>query len=122
MTASARRHTIGLIALAMLAAAGVFRWGFGSDFSGLYGICSKVGIALAAVWLAYPQVMFLSAYCSPKLLLALALGGMVVIARPKAFPIVALLIGAVAVLEFVGWLLKPLRPPPDELPPGKGRH
>ena len=120
MTDSARRHTIGLIALALLAAAAVFRLGFDGDYEGMYGICSKVGITLAAAWLAYPQLMLLTAYCSPKLLVALALGGMVVVARPKAFPIVVLLIGAVAVLEFLGWLLKPLRPP-GKPPRGKGR-
>lgn len=121
MTASARRHTIGVIALALLAAGAGLLVTFDGQVTDTYGKMSlRVGMTLGVAWLAFPQIVQLSAYCSPKLLLALAVGGMVVIARPKAFPIVALLIGAVAVLEFVGWLLKPLRPP-DKPPQGKGR-
>lgn len=121
MTASARRHTIGAIALALLAAGAVLLLAFDGNVADMYGKMSlRVGMTLGVAWLAFPQIMQLSAYCSPKLLLALAVGGVVVIARPKAFPIVALLIGVVAVLEFVGWLLKPLRPP-DKPPSGRSR-
>jgi len=30
------------------------------------------------------------------------------LARPKSFPVIAVIVGAVAVLELVGWMLKPL--------------
>lgn len=110
MTASARRHTIGVIALTMLAAAAVLLLMFDGNVTDMYGsICLRVGMALGAGWLAYPQIQTLAAFCSPKLLLVLALGGIVLIARPKAFPIVALMIGAVIVLEVAGWLLKPFK-------------
>ena len=115
MSPSARRHALGIMALLLLAAAAAsllgFNFGFDENLARMYGnICLRVGMTLGAAWLAFPQIMALTAYCSPKLLLALALGGVVVIARPKAFPIIALLMGAVVVLEVLGWLLKPLRP------------
>ena len=122
MSPSVRRHALGIVALLLLAAAGALLTGFDlgldENLADMYGsICLRVGMTLGAAWLAFPQIMALTAYCSPKLLLALALGGIVVIARPKAFPIIAVLIGAVVVLEVLGWLLKPLRPP--DKPPKK---
>jgi hypothetical protein len=111
MTGSARRLTIGLMALLLFVAAAVFRLGFDSDLDGLYGICAKVGLTLAAAWLAYPQIELLSAYCSPRLLLTILVGGVLVIARPRTFPIVVALVAVVGLLEVAGWLLKPLRPP-----------
>ncbi len=119
MTASARRHTIGGIALAMLVAAAVLLLLCDGNLADMYGsICLRVGMALGAGWLAYPQILALTRFCTPKLLLAFAVGAIVLIARPKAFPIVALMIGAVVILEIAGWLLKPFRPP-DKSPPGK---
>jgi len=121
MTATVRRHTLGVIALAMLAAAAVLLLFCDGNLADMYGsICLRVGMALGAVWLALPQLLLLSAYCSPKLLFTFLLGGIVLIARPKAFPIVALLIVAAAILEAAGWLLKPLRPA-DKRPRGKER-
>ena len=121
MTATVRRRIIGVIALAMLAAAAVLLLFCDGNLADMYGsICLRVGMTLGAAWLAFPQILLLSAYCSPKLLLTLLLGGIVVIARPRTFPIVALLIAAVAVLELAGWLLKPFRPP-DKPPQGNDR-
>ncbi len=121
MTATVRRHTIGVIALAMLVAAAVLLLFCDGNLTDMYGsICLRVGMALGAAWLAFPQIVLLSAYCSPRMLFTFLLGGIVLIARPKAFPIVALLIGAVVILEIAGWLLKPLRPP-DKRSQGKGR-
>ena len=121
MTATVRRRIIGVIALAMLAAAAILLLLLDGNLADMYGsICLRVGMTLGAAWLAYPQIMLLSAYCTPKLLLTILLGGIVVIARPRTFPVVALLIAAVAVLELAGWLLKPLRPP-DKPPQGKDR-
>jgi hypothetical protein len=37
----------------------------------------------------------------------------VVIARPRLFPVVAVVVAAVGVLEFAGRLLKPVPPPPS---------
>ena len=105
----------------MLAAAAILLLLLDGNLADMYGsICLRVGMTLGAAWLAYPQILLLSAYCTPKLLLTILLGGIVVIARPRTFPVVALLIVAVAVLEVAGWLLKPLRPP-DKPPRGKGR-
>ena len=64
MTASARRHTIGVIALTMLAAAAVLLLMFDGNVTDMYGsICLRVGMALGAGWLAYPQIQTLAAVC-----------------------------------------------------------
>jgi hypothetical protein len=111
MTPSARRLALGLIALIMFAVGCLlYLVGGGNVLEMWRGICIRVGMTLGAAWLAFPQLMQLSAACPPRLLLALAFGGVVVVARPQAFRIVAPLIGVVAVLEFVGWLMKPIRP------------
>lgn len=105
--------------MAMLVAAAVLLLLCDGNLADMYGsICLRVGMALGAGWLAYPQILALTRFCTPKLLLAFAVGAIVLIARPKAFPIVALMIGAVVILEIAGWLLKPFRPP-DKSPPGK---
>ncbi len=121
MTATVRRHTLGVIALALLAGAAVLGLVCEGNLANMYSnICLRVGMTLGAAWLAFPQIMALTAYCSPKLLLAILVGGVVVIARPRTFPIVAVMVAAIALLELAGWLLKPLRPPARP-PQGKRR-
>ena len=114
MSPSVRRHALGIVALVLLAAAAVLLLGVApgldKNLANMYGsICLRIGMTMGAAWLAFPQIMALTAYCSPKLLLTLAVGLVVVVVRPKAFPIIALLVAAVVVLEVLGWMLKPLR-------------
>ena len=114
MSPSVRRHALGIVALVLLAAAAVLHVGFApSQDENLARFCRdsclRIGMTMGAAWLAFPQIMALTAYCSPKLLLTLAIGLVVVIVRPKSFPLIALLVGAVVVLEVLGWMLKPLR-------------
>ena len=98
--------------MAMLVAAAVLLLFCDGNLTDMYGsICLRVGMALGAAWLAFPQILLLSAYCSPRLLLTILVGGVLVIARPRTFPIVVALVAVVGLLEVAGWLLKPLRPP-----------
>jgi hypothetical protein len=107
-----RRHALGVMALLLMTPAIVLPLVLKDDLSemnrNLCGIALRAGMTLAAAWLALPQIVTLSVKCPPRLLIAIAAGCIVVIARPRSFPLVLLIIGVLAVLEFVGWLLKPL--------------
>lgn len=114
MSLGTRRHLLGGLALVLLAAAALLLLGnvprLDENLRQMYGgICLRAGLTLGATWLAFWEVKALLARCSPRLLLTLALGGMALIVRPRAFPIVLLLFAVVVVLEIVGWMLKPLR-------------
>jgi len=114
MSPQIRRHALGIIALVLLAAAAGLLSGLApgldENLADMYGnMCLRIGMTLGAAWLAFPQIMALTAWCSPRLLLTLALGLVVVVVRPKAFPLIVLLVALVVVLEVVGWILKPLR-------------
>ncbi len=67
----------------------------------------RIGIALGLLWLALPQVLTLGSSLPPRTAIACVLGGVMIVARPKLFPIVLLIIGAMAILESVGWLIRP---------------
>jgi uncharacterized membrane protein len=105
---------MGIIAVLLLTAAAVLLLGvplgLDKNLATMYGsICLRAGLTLGAAWLAFRQIQTLIACCSPRLLLTLVLGGMIVIVRPKTLPIIALLVAVVLVLEVLGWMLKPLR-------------
>jgi hypothetical protein len=65
-------------------------------------------LTLGAIWLALPQIIALSHKCPVRLIIAMAIGLTLVVIRPRAFPFVALIVLAVAIIELVGWILKPL--------------
>jgi hypothetical protein len=123
MYSPVRRHALGVVALLLMAPAIVLLIVPPDDVSemtrNLCQIALRAGMALAAVWLALPQVMSLSVRCPPRLLIAMGLGCVVVIARPRMFPLVFLVVGVVAALEFVGWLLKSLPRSKTKKPPGR---
>lgn len=114
MNPTVRRHVLGMIAALLLTAAAVLLLGvpqgWDANLRKMYGsVCLRSGLTLGAAWLAFRQVSALIASCSPRLMLTLALGGLVVIVRPRALPFVLLLVGVVVALEVAGWMLKPLR-------------
>jgi hypothetical protein len=123
MYSPVRRHALGVVALLLMAPAIVLLLieqpaGLSDMNRNLCQIALRAGMTLAAVWLALPQIVTLSVKCPPRLLIATVLGCVVVIVRPRAFPLVLLIVGVIAALEFVGWLLKPLprtrsKKPPD---------
>ncbi len=111
MNISLRRHALGIFSLLLLASAAALLVYSDSDDNQMEmagSICLRAGLTLGAIWLALPQIITLSAKFPPRLLVAILVGGVIVIARPRSFPVVALIVAAVAVLEFVGWLFKPL--------------
>ncbi len=108
-----RRILIGITALSFLgAAAALFIRGDGNDENVfLLSVCMKVGLVLGAMWLAYDQVLKISQRSPPWLLGIIGVGLLVVVIRPRTLVIVAPLLAAIAVLQFVGWLFKPLPNP-----------
>ena len=77
----------------------------------LLSVFERVGIVLGLMWLAYEQVLKISQRSPPWLLGCIGLCLLVIVARPKAIVVVAPLLAAVAVLQFFGWLFKPLPNP-----------
>lgn len=76
-------------------------------------ISMRVGFVLGALWLALPQLSQLRTRFPIWLWGCLALGGLVIAVRPNLFVPVLILLGAICLLQFVGWLFKP--------PPGARR-
>ena len=86
----------------------------GTEDETIYALGSmgwRIGLALGVLWLALPQVLLLGASLQPRTAIACVLGGIMIVARPKLFPIVLLIVGAMAILESVGWLVRPLSKP-----------
>lgn len=80
-----------------------------SDANQALGLLAlKAGLVFGAAWLAFPQVMALTSAGPPRLTWAIVAGMVILIFRPRAFPIVAALIVVMAIVEGVTWLLRPL--------------
>jgi hypothetical protein len=92
------RPTVGIIALALLLAwAALFQWPIGSEGNeALQGACLRVGVVMAALWSALPQLRRVPGWLV-SLVVAL---GLIVAVRPR------LILLAVPVLLVV-WLLRP---------------
>jgi len=121
MNTSIRRHALGVFALLLLASAAVLLIRFEDNQTEMAGsICLRAGLTLGAIWLALPQIIVICAKFPPRLLVAILVGGVIVIARPRTSPVVALIVGAVAVVELVGWFFKPL--PSKKKRSGKNRQ
>jgi hypothetical protein len=106
-----RRHAFGICAILFLAGAAAGLWHFGvaeGQSSMLTGLCLRGGLVLGAIWLAYPQVEQLAERVPPWLLGCFALLAIILLVRPRAFPIVLPILAAIIVVQFVGWLFKPL--------------
>jgi len=109
MNISVRRHILGIISVFTLIAAGILLFAFDDNDTKMAGsMCLRVGIGLGLIWLALPQILVICDKFSPRLMIAVMVGCVVGLARPKSFPVIAVIVGAVAVLELVGWMLKPL--------------
>lgn len=109
MNISVRRHLLGIISVLTLIAAGILLFAFHGNDTKLAGsMCLRIGLGLGLIWLALPQIMTICDKFPPRLLIAVMVGCVIVLARPKSFPLVAVIVGVVAALEFAGWMLKPL--------------
>lgn len=109
-----RRHIMGLLGIALLlggvgllAAKGVSD----SQWSVYASICIRVGLMLSAIWLAFPQVVGLSNRFPPWLIAAIGVTTLVIAVSPKRIVYLGPIIVAIAFLQFVGWLFKPLPNP-----------
>lgn len=123
-----RRILMGILALLFLAAAGVvyLRAAPAEDFFLIrqvpddekfwLSVLLRVGLVLGAMWLAYEQVVKIGQRSPPWLLGCIGLCLLVIVIRPKAILIVVPLLALVALLQFFGWLFKPL---PNPRQPGK---
>ena len=108
-----RRILIGILSLLFLGAAGtIYLRGVTDQNVFLLSVCQRVGLVLGAMWLAYEQVLKIGQRSPPWLLGCIGLCLAVIVVRPKAILIVGPLLAAVAVLQFFGWLFKPLPNPP----------
>ena len=106
-----RRHAVGILSLILLGCAAVLLARFDDNSTRAAGsICLRLGLTLGAVWLALPQLVTISTRFPPRLLVALLVGAVILVARPRSFPVVVLIVALVAIIELVGWLLKPLPP------------
>ena len=106
-----RRHILGLLGIAfLLSGLGLLLVKGASDnqWSMFASICVRVGLLLAAIWLAFPQVVGLAKRFPPWLMAAVAISGLVIAARPRMIFYAGPVIAAIAFLQFVGWLFKPL--------------
>ncbi len=103
-----QRHAVGLLALILLTAglAGLFVYGVADDRTSMYlSICIRIGMVLAAIWLAFPQLLRLTEEFSPWMVGMLALCGIVVILRPRSIVVIGPLMLVLGTLYFIGWLL-----------------
>ncbi len=105
-----RRHLLGLIAAAFLGTWGFlfFYYGPAEGNISLYAnVCLRAGLVLAALWLALPQ---LAAMKKHQVWWTLGTIGAVVLAAamPRVIPMLLILLAALLVLQFVGWIMKPL--------------
>ncbi|MEA1952151.1 MAG: hypothetical protein U9N87_12255 [Planctomycetota bacterium] len=92
-----RRHAIGVIALVLLAFAGVlWLWpNEGNTFLGLEAACWRVGALMGVLWVAYTDVQRIPAWLLgivPPLVVLLAW-------KPRSFLVVAPIILAIAILR-----------------------
>jgi hypothetical protein len=115
MSVNVRRHALGVLALVFLTAAVVLWLNQGGDQSqALLGFCSRLGLILGVLWMAFPQVQNLPTRLPTRLVLALVLGGLIVVARPRVLALVAVIVALIAGLEFAGRLMRN--------PPARGRR
>jgi hypothetical protein len=109
MSLTFKRRLLGVVSIALLISAAVLLLGYDGNQTRLFGSAFfRAGLTLSAMWLAFPQVLALSEKFPPRLWLAILLGGMMIVIRPKSLPIVVLIIFGITVLEIAGWVLKPL--------------
>lgn len=103
-----QRHFFGLFALSFLTAAAVLALRDYKNSEFLLSVCLRVGLVLAAIWLAYRQVQQL-AQRLPSWLLAGLFGMVLLIAvRPRLAWLIFPALLVLGVLQCVGWILKPL--------------
>lgn len=109
-----RRHLMGFFGIAFLIGGVGLLYVKGasdSQWSMFASICIRVGLMLGAIWLAFPQVVGIAKRFPPWLMATAAISAIVVAARPRMILYLGPVVAAIAFLQFVGWLFKPLPNP-----------
>ena len=105
-----RRHFLGACSLLLLTIAIVLMaqgTGAGSE-SAVAGGCMRIGLLTGAIWLAWPQAAELTTRVPAWLLIAILIGFVLVVARPKQMaPLVIPLVLALTALHWAGRFLGP---------------
>jgi Ca2+/Na+ antiporter len=110
-----RRRVAGITALLLLSTSAVLLLGTGSnDAHAIGAMFFRAGLVLGATWLAFPQMLALTAHIPPRLAFGLVAAAFVLIVRPAAFRYVAAAVLILAVVEFAGWLKNALSGRPQE--------
>ncbi|NOY43278.1 MAG: hypothetical protein GXP26_15775 [Planctomycetes bacterium] len=102
------RLLIGIIALGLLATAGVlYAQGLAQEYVIVLSGCLRMGMVLGAIWLAYDQVHEIIRRTPPWLIGAIGLSLVVVVVRPRAILALGPLLAGAVALHYLGRLLKP---------------
>jgi hypothetical protein len=107
--ASMRRHLLGIIGIFLILAGLISSFvesGSVRDFGFIPSSCIRVGIVLAALWLAFPQILELSNRVPAWLFGAILLGCVVVAVRPRTIALIAPLIAALFGMHLMGLVLR----------------
>ncbi len=109
-----RRHCLGLLGLLFLGI-GLYQLGRANwSFAGLdawVGSAFRMGVLLAALWLALPEIQQVLARVPAWLLVTVGIGGFVVLLRPKLLLVVIPIVGALLALQILGRALGIFRKP-----------
>ena len=118
---SFRRHAIGVLALLLVGHGIAFILYYEANNLGQMAgtICLRTGLTLGAIWLAFPQILAIASKWPPRLIIAILVGSIIVIARPRSFPLVLAVIAIIGAMEVAGWVLSP---PPQERRHSKPRE
>lgn len=112
-----RRHVLGALSAVLLLTAVGGWWLYGwqySQTSVLMSMCQRIGLVLGACWLAYPQLVGLLTRTSLWFALLVSSVGLIILVRPRTAVVLIPAVLVLAVLQFIGWLIKP--------PPRRGRR
>lgn len=93
-----RRHIMGILAVCLLIAGGILLFLEAKDSANDFAasMCLRIGLVLAAIWLAYPELR----YIPPWMYTIVAAATVIVVIQPKTIFIV------IPFLFFI-WLIKP---------------
>lgn len=107
-----RRLGLGVFAIALFVAAGVLWFARPNENSSFVetfrNSAFRGGFVVAALWLAYPQLVQLVKRFAPSTILGAIVVLAVLVIRPRAIIYVAPILGALLVLKLIRWLFAPL--------------
>lgn len=105
-----RRHLLGIISLCLILAAiyGLFTHGVGDDqTSMMISMCLRIGMILGAIWLAFPQLIRMSASSSPWTMILIGAIMLAIVIRPKTIVVLGPILLLLGMLHLAGRVLKP---------------